>query len=100
MCWVSALAFTIISYYAKNNLAYPLIAGLFWIVLGWSSAAITYMAFDTQGTPHPYTIQAGDPTWASAGLLGLVWLCWGIGIIHILLTGAWMLSGGRAGDKV
>jgi len=96
--WCTALVFTVLSYFAKNNHAFPLIAGIAWILTAMSFGEVTYIGFTSMGTPVSDTIQAGDPN--TAGQVAAIWFFGGLGLVMIILTGGWVLTGTRVGSDV
>jgi len=99
MAWITAMVFTVLSYYAKNNYSFPIIAGLCWIVSGASLSHVQVIGFDTMGNGHPYTlIPALEIT--KVGQLAMLFLFCGIGVILFMLTFGWMINQKRVGDEV
>lgn len=98
LLYFTALSFTVISYYAKNNWSFAVIAGVGWISLAMSMGEIAFIGFDGQGAAHTYTIQMGDPN--TSGMLGAYYYYFGIGIVLLVLTAGWVLTGQEVGDEV
>lgn len=98
MVWFTSLFFTLLSFYVKNNWTFPLIAAIGFIVVAMSLGEVTLYGFDTMGNAHHYDITMGDAN--TAGMLGSYYWYWGIGMVFILLTGAWLLSGKQVGEDV
>ena len=97
--WFSALFFTLLSFYLKNyNWVFPVIAAVGWIVTAMSLGEVSIYGFDSMGNAHSYTINMGDPN--TAGMVGAYWWFWGIGIVLILLSAAWIIAGKRVGEDV
>jgi hypothetical protein len=98
LLFLTALSFTVIAYYAKNNWSFAIIAGVAWIIFSMSLADVTYIGFDYTGTGHTYSVQMGDPS--TEGLVGASYLYSGIGLVMLILTGGWVLMGREVGDEV
>ena len=96
--WCTALVFTILSYYAKNNYTFPVIAGVAWILVSMGFAEVTYYGWTAAGTQLTRTVQAGDPN--TTGMVGAIYFFGGIGLVMLLMTGAWLISGRKVGDDV
>ena len=99
MVYITALVFTVLSYYARNNLAFPVLAGLSWLVTGVSLVHVQIVGFDTMGNGHTYSIVAALET-TKVGQLATVFLFAGISTVMFLLTSGWAIRNKRVGDDI
>jgi hypothetical protein len=97
MVWFTAIFFTALSFSVKNNYAFPVIAAIGFITVAMSFGEVTIYGFDTMGNAHPKHINLGDPH--TAGMLGAYWWFWGIGMVFILLTIAWVFGSKKVGEE-
>lgn len=98
MVWFTAIFFTLLSFYVKNNWAFPLLAAIGYLVVAMSLGEVTIYGFDSMGNAHAYHINMGDPH--TTGMLGAHWWFWCIGIVLILITAKWVLMGEEVGEDV
>jgi hypothetical protein len=98
LLYFTALCFTVIAYYAKNNWSFAVIAAVGWIIVSMSLGEITYIGFDGMGSGHAYTIQAGDP--GTSSLVGFIYYLGGIGLVLLILTIGWVFMSREVGDEV
>jgi hypothetical protein len=98
LLWFSALFFTALAYYVRTNWGLMLVAAVGWMAtaLSWSEVAI--YGWDSMGNIRPYYISMGDPH--TVGMLGSYYYFWGIGLIFILFTFAWVIMSKKVGDEV
>ena len=97
MSWFTAIFFTAFAYHTKKKF-FLLIAAVGWIATSMSLGEIAIYGFDAMGNVAPYYINVGDPH--TAGMLGVYYWWWGIGMVLMLLTGGYMISGKQVGDEV
>ena len=97
MLWFTAIFFTALSFSVKNNYAFPLIAAIGYIAFAMSFGEVTIYGFDTLGNAHPKNINLGDP--GTAGMLGAYYWFWGIGMVMMLMTLAWVLTSKKVGEE-
>jgi hypothetical protein len=98
LVFITALFFTAFSYFAKNNWAFAVIAGVAWISLAMSMTEVVYYGYDSFGNKQVNQIQMGDPY--TSGMIGNYYLFWGIGMVMLLLSAGWILTSSEVGDEV
>lgn len=98
MVWFTSIFFLALAYQIKNNWAFPLISAIGFLVVAMSFGEVTIYGFDTLGNAHPKNINLGDPN--TAGMFGAYWWFYGIGLVLIFLTLAWVLSYKKVGEDV
>jgi hypothetical protein len=99
LAWITALIFTVLSYYARNNYAFPVLAGIMWIITGLGFVNVEYIGFDINGQGVGYNQLAQLDT-VNGPMFAMMVLFRVIGLIMFMFTFGWFIQGKRVGDDV
>lgn len=90
MLWISALIFTILSFYWRAQLMFPIFAFLFWIATAYSMVQVDFVGFGSQNV-ITYNLELGD----KYGDTQVFRLLGGLGLIMIIYAFYNLLVMGR-----